>query len=94
MIGNDDCGQMSAWYIFATLGLYPSRPGHAEWTLGAPLVARARIDAGPDGPDVDIVVTAVDEPRVDGQVVPRTGLPDARLRHARTITLPDRNLAR
>jgi predicted alpha-1,2-mannosidase len=94
IVGNDDAGQMSAWYVLATLGLYPSRPGHAEWTLGAPLVARARIDAGSGGPTVDIVASPVAQPRVDGQVVPRTGLPDARLRPARTITLPDRNLAR
>jgi predicted alpha-1,2-mannosidase len=94
IVGNDDAGQMSAWYVLATLGLYPSRPGHAEWTLGAPLVPRARIDAGAAGPAIDIIAARVDGPRVDDQAVPRTGVPDARLRHARAITLPDRNLLR
>jgi putative alpha-1,2-mannosidase len=94
IVGNDDAGQMSAWYVLATLGLYPSRPGHAEWTLGAPLVARSRIDAGEVGPAFDILAAPVAGPRIDRQAVPRTGVPDARLRHARTISLPDRNLAR
>ena len=33
--GNDDSGQMSAWYIFATLGFYPVCPGSSEYALGA-----------------------------------------------------------
>jgi predicted alpha-1,2-mannosidase len=94
IVGNDDAGQMSAWVVLATLGLYPSRPGHAEWTLGAPLVPRARIDAGNGGPAFAIVATPVAGPRIDGQTVPRTGVPDARLRHARQVELPDRNLTR
>jgi putative alpha-1,2-mannosidase len=92
IVGNDDAGQMSAWYVLATLGLYPSRPGHAEWTLGAPLVPRARIDGGRGGPRFDIATASIDAPRIDGQAVPRTGVPDARLRHARQLELPDRNL--
>ncbi len=85
---------MSAWYVLGSLGLYPSRPGHAEWTLGAPLLPRARLDAGADGPAFEIRTAGIDGPRIDGQAVPRTGVPDARLRHARTLTLPDRNLSR
>jgi putative alpha-1,2-mannosidase len=38
MIGNDDCGQMSAWYIFASLGFYPVNPASGEYVLGAPQV--------------------------------------------------------
>lgn len=34
--GNDDCGQMSAWYVFSCLGFYPVCPGSAEYALGAP----------------------------------------------------------
>jgi len=36
MIGNDDCGQMSAWYIFATLGFYPVNPANGAFVLAAP----------------------------------------------------------
>ncbi|MHC0440787.1 GH92 family glycosyl hydrolase [Flavobacterium sp. 3-210] len=39
--GNDDFGQMSAWYIFSSLGFYPVAPGSAEYALGSPLVKNA-----------------------------------------------------
>jgi putative alpha-1,2-mannosidase len=41
--GNDDCGQMSAWYIFSALGFYPVEPGSEVYELGAPVVDRATI---------------------------------------------------
>lgn len=41
--GNDDCGQMSAWYIFSSLGFYPVSPGSEEYALGSPLVNGAEI---------------------------------------------------
>jgi len=41
--GNDDCGQMSAWYIFSALGFYPVAPGSDRYYLGSPLVKEARI---------------------------------------------------
>lgn len=34
--GNDDCGQMSAWYLFSCLGFYPLTPASGEYTLGIP----------------------------------------------------------
>ncbi len=42
--GNDDCGQMSAWYIFSALGLYPVSPGSVRYDLGSPLVREAVIN--------------------------------------------------
>ncbi|MTH14202.1 glycoside hydrolase family 92 protein [Flavobacterium sp. LC2016-01] len=39
--GNDDFGQMSAWYIFSSLGFYPVAPGSNEYALGSPLVKNA-----------------------------------------------------
>lgn len=44
--GNEDCGQMSAWYILSSLGLYPMAPGNPEYLLGSPLVDRAEIQVG------------------------------------------------
>ena len=41
--GNDDCGQMSAWYVFATLGFYPVDPSDGQFVLGVPLVRRAEV---------------------------------------------------
>lgn len=46
LCGNDDCGQMSAWYIFSALGFYPVCPGSDEYALGCPLVKSAEIDLG------------------------------------------------
>ncbi|AIM38957.1 sugar hydrolase [Sphingobacterium sp. ML3W] len=42
--GNDDCGQMSAWYLFTALGFYPVAPGDDAYWIGSPLVKSARIN--------------------------------------------------
>lgn len=39
--GNDDCGQMSAWYMFSSLGFYPVSPGSDEYSIGSPSVKNA-----------------------------------------------------
>ena len=44
LCGNDDCGQMSAWYIFSALGFYPVCPGSGEYALGSPGVGSARVE--------------------------------------------------
>jgi putative alpha-1,2-mannosidase len=41
--GNDDCGQMSAWYIFSSLGFYPVAPGSNDYAIGSPLVNNATL---------------------------------------------------
>ncbi|MBV8255235.1 MAG: GH92 family glycosyl hydrolase [Chitinophaga sp.] len=41
--GNDDCGQMSAWYIFSSLGFYPMCPGSDQYELGSPAVDKATL---------------------------------------------------
>ncbi len=41
--GNDDCGQMSAWYLFSAMGFYPVAPGSPDYSLGSPLVNSARL---------------------------------------------------
>ena len=43
IIGNEDCGQMSAWYVFSSLGFYPVCPGSNEFVLTAPLFERATV---------------------------------------------------
>lgn len=42
--GNDDCGQMSAWYIFSALGFYPVAPGSDQYALGSPSVKNATLN--------------------------------------------------
>ncbi len=41
--GNEDCGQMSAWYIFSSLGFYPVTPASNQYIIGAPLFDKASI---------------------------------------------------
>lgn len=43
LCGNDDCGQMSAWYIFSALGFYPVCPGTDQYVLGAPYLPRMKV---------------------------------------------------
>lgn len=43
LCGNDDCGQMSAWYVFSAMGFYPFNPCGGEHVIGAPQVESVRI---------------------------------------------------
>lgn len=43
LCGNDDCGQMSAWYVFSVLGFYPVCPGTTQYAIGSPSVNEAEI---------------------------------------------------
>jgi predicted alpha-1,2-mannosidase len=44
IIGNEDCGQMSAWYIFSSLGFYPVFPASGNYVIGSPLFNKATIN--------------------------------------------------
>jgi predicted alpha-1,2-mannosidase len=43
LAGNEDCGQMSAWYVLSTLGFYPIAPGKPVYQIGRPLANNAQI---------------------------------------------------
>lgn len=42
--GNEDCGQMSAWYVFSAMGFYPVNPANGVYCFGSPLLPSARIN--------------------------------------------------
>ena len=46
LCGNDDCGQMSAWYVFAAMGFYPFNPCSGEYVFGAPQFPKVVIHLG------------------------------------------------
>lgn len=48
LAGNEDCGQMSAWYVFSALGFYPVDPASAVYVLGTPRFEEAVVDLGGD----------------------------------------------
>ncbi len=43
LIGNEDCGQMSSWFVLSSLGFYPVTPGSEVYAIGTPLFPRATI---------------------------------------------------
>ena len=58
--GNDDCGQMSAWYIFSVLGFYPVCPGTDQYVLGAPYLPYAKVTL-PNGHVLEVKAPGVSD---------------------------------
>ena len=58
--GNDDCGQMSAWYIFSVLGFYPVCPGTDQYVIGAPYLPYAKLQLA-DGKTLEIKAPGVSD---------------------------------
>lgn len=56
--GNEDCGQMSAWYTFSSMGIYPFNPASTTYEIGTPLFEKAAINL-PDGKTFTIVAEGV-----------------------------------
>lgn len=56
--GNDDCGQMSAWYIFSVMGFYPVTPGSNEFAIGAPQFPETRITLNVNGKNKTLTIKA------------------------------------
>ena len=44
LIGNEDCGQMSAWYVLSSMGIYSVTPGKAEWIETEPLFEKIKVN--------------------------------------------------
>ncbi|WP_222426641.1 GH92 family glycosyl hydrolase [Amycolatopsis rhizosphaerae] len=80
LVGNDDLGQMSAWYVWSALGMYPEIPGRSELVLGSPLFPKAKVTTG-EGRTISITgngsgpyVTGL---KVDGTTSGRPWLPES-----------------
>ena len=56
--GNEDCGQMSAWYVWSSIGLYPMNPASGEYEIGRPLFEKAKINL-PNGKIFTIIAENV-----------------------------------
>lgn len=76
--GNDDCGQMSAWYIFTALGFYPVAPGSDQYAIGSPAVDGATL-ALENGKTFTIEAQNQDEKNVYVQKITLNGQPLNRL---------------
>jgi len=45
--GNDDSGQMSAWYAFSAMGFYPASPGSGEYQISSPIFNEVKLNLNP-----------------------------------------------
>jgi len=83
LAGNEDCGQMSAWYIMSALGFYAVDPVSGNYVFGSPLFDRATVQLG-DGKQltVETVGNGPDKPYI--QSVTWNGRPSTKswFRHA------------
>ena len=84
--GNDDCGQMSAWYVFSALGFYPFNAGAAEYVIGTPLFTRATLHLA-DGKDFTITAPDKTAEKVHVKEVKLNGQPlkDLKLTHRQIV---------
>ena len=60
LAGNDDLGQMSAWYVFTALGFYPVAPGSNQYVIGRPFLPRATLNL-PNGKRFTVIAQGLDE---------------------------------
>lgn len=79
--GNDDAGQMSAWYVFAALGFYPVCPGTDEYILGKPAFKKIDLNL-PNGKKFTIIREGNPEGKVTKITLNGKEITDYRLHHA------------
>ncbi|MFI3315191.1 MAG: glycoside hydrolase family 92 protein, partial [Rikenellaceae bacterium] len=60
LCGNDDCGQMSAWYVFSSMGFYPVCPATNEYVLGAPYFPYMKVKMS-SGKHLEIIAKGVSD---------------------------------
>lgn len=80
LAGNDDLGQMSAWYVFTALGFYPVAPGSNQYIIGRPFLPRATLNL-PNGRRFTVTADGLDAQHtyiggvtLNGQPLPRAWL--------------------
>ncbi len=74
--GNDDCGQLSSWFVFAALGFYPVNAANGVYVIGSPLVNRVAIRAAKGGKPFTIVA---ENNSADNMYIQRAELNDREL---------------
>lgn len=74
LCGNEDCGQMSAWYVFSAMGFYPVDPISGKYEIGAPLYPEMKMHL-PDGKVFTVLAPAVSKENIYIQSVKLDGKP-------------------
>ncbi|AWL78880.1 alpha-mannosidase [Capnocytophaga canimorsus] len=85
--GNEDCGQMSAWYVWSSIGLYPMNPVSGEYEIGRPLFPKVKINL-PNGETFTIIAENVSAENMyiqsatlNGKPLDRTFITDEELKN-------------
>lgn len=91
LTGNDDLGTMSAWYVWAALGMYPLIPGQAGFVLGSPLFPEVTLTIGSHHVRIDAQGAAPGAPyvqslKINGASDTALWLPLSTLTQAHTLT--------
>lgn len=86
LAGNDDLGQMSAWYVFTALGFYPVAPASNQYVIGRPFLPRASLNL-PNGKRFTVIAEGLDEahPYIGGAALNGKPLDRAYLEHAEIL---------
>jgi predicted alpha-1,2-mannosidase len=74
LCGNEDCGQMSAWYVFSALGMYPVNPVDGKYWFGSPQFKEAEISL-PNGMKFTVVAKNVSSENIFIESTKLNGLP-------------------
>ena len=74
LCGNEDCGQMSAWYVFSAMGFYPVNPVSGQYEIGTPLFPETKIHLS-NGKTFTILAPAVSSDNIYIQSVKLNGQP-------------------
>jgi predicted alpha-1,2-mannosidase len=86
LAGNDDLGQMSAWFVFTALGFYPVTPGSNEYVIGRPFLRRATLNL-PNGKHFTVIADGLDDghPYIGSATLDGRPLNRAFLRHEEIV---------
>ena len=74
LCGNEDCGQMSAWFVFSAMGFYPVNPVSGEYEIGTPLFPEVKMNVA-DGKTFTVLAPAVSAENIYIQSVKLNGQP-------------------
>ena len=91
LAGNDDLGQMSAWYVFTALGFYPVAPGSDQYVIGRPFLDKAVLNL-PNGKKFTVIAENLSDANryvgavtLDGKPLDRVYITDAEIRAGGTL---------
>jgi putative alpha-1,2-mannosidase len=92
IIGNEDCGQMSAWYVLNALGIYQLAPGNTELLIGRPIVDKASIKTVDGWFEIEVINNSQSNKYLEKVLLDGSALPDQRfdysdIRSGRKLTI-------